>query len=194
MNFKMWVVILLLTGSADRNSYAQVLKNLAPDYVGLQYAGSIGFISVGGGYDLFRQRVRAGLNYGYVPKEMGGNLHLLSTSLFYIPLKLKVSNTVTINPLDVGMKAVYHFGDQFYLNWPERFPRGYYWWKSALRLHLATESSVTHELKSTGRIKSVTGYIELNTNDLYLISYVLNPSSLSVTDIIKIGCGLRIHF
>ncbi len=101
---------------------------------------------------------------------------------------------VTINPLDVGIKTVYHFGDQFYLNWPERFPRNYYWWKSALRQHLVTESSVTRELKSAGKIKSVTAYVGFNTNDLYLISYVLNPSSLSVTDIIKVGCGLRIHF
>lgn len=98
------------------------------------------------------------------------------------------------HPLDIGIKSAYHFGDQFYLNWPERFPRGYYWWKSALRLHLATESSVTRELKNAGSIKAVTGYIELNTNDLYLVSYVLNPTVLAITDIIKIGCGIRIHF
>lgn len=125
---------------------------------------------------------------------MGGSLHLLSVSLFYTPVKLKAFKTVTIKPLDVGVKAVYHFGEQFYLNWPERFPQNYYWWKSALRLHLATESSVTYELKSAGGIKSITGYLKFNTNDLYLISYVLNPSSLSVTDIIKVGCGVRIHF
>ena len=193
MNFKIWVIILLLTGSANWNCRAQVLKDLVPDYVKLQYAGSIGWVSVGGGYDLLGQRVHAGLNYGYVPRQMGGGLHLLSASLFYTPVKLKASKTVTIKPLDVGVKAVYHFGDQFYLNWPERFPRNYYWWKSALRLHLALESSVTHVIKDAGKIKSLTAYIEFNTNDLYLISYVLNPS-VSVTDIIKVGCGVRIHF
>ena len=110
------------------------------------------------------------------------------------PLKIKVAKAFTIHPLDTGIKSAYHFGDQFYLNRPECFPRGYYWWKSALRLHLATESSVTRELKNAGSIKAATGYIELNTNDLYLVSYVLNPTVLAITDIIKIGCGIRIHF
>lgn len=189
-----WLIILLLSGSADGNCYAQGIRALIPDHVGIQYAGSIGWMSVGGSYDMFTERLRAGLQYGYVPKKMGGGLHLLSASVLYRPMKFEVFDAVTVNPLDIGMKAVYHFGDQFYINWPERFPQGYYWWKSALRLHLLTESSVTVKLKNAGKIKSVTGYIEVNTNDLYLVSYVLNPSSLSILDIVKTGCGLRICF
>ncbi|MGN7889928.1 hypothetical protein ACN9ML_01275 [Dyadobacter endophyticus] len=187
-------MLALLIGSADRNCCAQFLKNLVPDHLGVQYAGSIGWVSVGTGYDLFRSRIRTGLHYGYLPKDFGGELHILSASVYCQPLKIKVAKAFTIHPLDIGIKSAYHFGDQFYLNWPERFPRGYYWWKSALRLHLATESSVTRELKNAGSIKAVTGYIELNTNDLYLVSYVLNPTVLAITDIIKIGCGIRIHF
>ncbi|WP_342089008.1 hypothetical protein [Dyadobacter sp. OTU695] len=187
-------MLALLIGSADMNCYAQSVRNLLPDHFGIQYAGSIGWVSVGAGYDLFRSRIRIGLQYGYVPEDLGGELHILSASVYYQPLKIKVSRTVAIHPLDIGIKAAYHFGDQFYLNWPERFPRGYYWWKSALRLHLATESSVTFELKNTGAVKTVTGYIDLNTNDLYLVSYILNPTVLTITDIVKIGGGIRIRF
>jgi hypothetical protein len=191
-NFR--VLTLLLIGATAPLCHAQSIKNLLPDYTSTQYAGSTGWMSVGAAYNLFKHRARVGFHYGFVPEKKGGKLHILSTSLFFKPYMLHASNKIDINPLDIGVKASYHFGDQFFMNLPSKYPDGYYWWKSALRLHLATETSVTYRLKNAGRIKSVTGFLELNSNDLYLVSYVLNFKSLSLSDIIKAGVGLRIGF
>ena len=191
-NFR--VLTLLLIGATASLCHAQSTKNLLPDYITAQYAGSTGWISIGAGYNLFKQHVRVGVQYGFVPEEKGGKLQILSTSFFFKPYVLHASKNIDFNPLDIGVKASYHFGDKFYINWPARFPDGYYWWKSALRLHLATETSVTYKLKNAGRAKYVTAYLELNSSDLYLISYVLNFKSLSLPDIIKAGVGLRIGF
>lgn len=88
----------------------------------------------------------------------------------------------------------YHFGDQFYTKLPSRYPDEYYWWKSALRFHLATQTGLTWNLYEKHRIKSITGYVEFNTNELYLVSYFQNPGSLRLSEVVKAGMGVRMKF
>lgn len=194
MKTAFWIFIVLFTGAIAPSCHSQHRKDYIPDYIAVQYAGSTGWMGIGAGYDILKQHARVGIQYGFVPEEKGGKLHILSNSFFFKPFVLHSAGRVDFNPLDVGVKTSYHFGDQFYLNWPSRFPDGYYWWKSALRIHLATETSLTFKLKNTGRAKSVTTYLELNSSDLYMISYVQNFRSLSIPDIVKAGVGLRVGF
>lgn len=62
-----------------------------------------------------------------------------------------------------------------------------------MRAHLVTETSLTVQLRGHA-FHSLTGYIELNTNELYLISYFQNYRSLNLADIIKVGYGVRANF
>jgi hypothetical protein len=56
---------------------ANAQKFLVPDEAILQYAGSIGYLSVGGGYKLFKnERGNLDFLYGYVPASAGGRLHI----------------------------------------------------------------------------------------------------------------------
>jgi hypothetical protein len=173
---------------------AQSRHTLLPDYVNIQHAGSVGWLSVGIDYDLFKGKGRLGGRFGTVPKSLGGPLQLVSTSLFYVPLTVPLSSRLVLNPVDVGFKMSYHFGEQFYTALPSRYPEGYYWWKSALRFHLATQTALTWKLRDPNKIKSVTGYVELNTNELYLVSYIQNARTLRPSEIIKAGIGVRLKF
>lgn len=184
------VVVLILAAQA---CCAQSFKPFLPDYASIQYAGSSGWLSAGAGYHLFHEHFRVGMQYGFVPRQRGGDLHIMSASLVYKPIRVVLSDKISINPIDFGIKASYQFGENYYLNWPSKYPDGYYWWNSAIRLHLITESSVNVNLRR-GPFKSVTGFVELNTNDLYMISYILNLKSLKPTEIIKTGIGLRLQF
>ncbi|ACT92574.1 hypothetical protein [Dyadobacter fermentans] len=184
---------LLVTGAAGA-AYAQSGQKLVPDFAQLQYAGSIGWMGVGAGYEFFNRRVRTHLQYGYVPPDKGGRLHLLSGAVFYQPVRIKAGARWEINPLDIGFKASYQFGNNYFFNLPSRYPPNYYWWKPALRMHLATESSITRKLRRNASIRSVSAYLEFNTNDLYLVSYVLNAGSLRVTEVVKAGLGIRVGF
>ena len=176
------------------NSGAQTLRKLLPDYLNIQHAGSVGWLSLGVDYDILRGKGRLGGRFGTVPKTQGGPLRLVSTSLFYEPWIFRPSSRLTINPIDVGMKVSYHFGDKFYTELPSRYPDGYYWWKSALRFHVATQTSLTLNLNDHYKIKSVTGYVEFNTNELYLVSYIQNAKSLRLSEVIKVGMGVRLKF
>ncbi|WP_342087384.1 hypothetical protein [Dyadobacter sp. OTU695] len=184
---------LLATGAAS-TSHAQLARKLAPDFAQIQYAGSNGWVGVGAGHEFFNRHLRTNLQYGYVPPAKGGPLHLFSGSIFYQPVRIKVGNHLQVNPLDIGFKGSYQFGNDYFFRLPSRYPPNYYWWKPAFRLHLATESSLTYKLASNTGVRTLSIYLEFNTNDLYMVSYVLNAGSLRIGEVVKAGVGVRLGF
>jgi hypothetical protein len=183
--------ILFLCGQA----FCQERHWSHPDHLVLQYGGSIGYFSGGAGYDVFKNRARASVHYGYVPEGLGGNLNIFSGKLIFIPRSWQLSEKVKINPFDVGLMVSYHAGSDFRSTWPEhRYPPNYYWWQTSFRFHLNVESSITTKIRDHTVFKSVTGYIEFNSNELYMVTYFQNRHALSPADIIKLGAGARFHF
>lgn len=163
-----------------------------PDYAYGQYAGSIGFASAGIGYDVFGKH-RLSLHYGYVPAHRGGPLNIIASKLIFSTYDIRLGNSLTFHPIDAGLMVTYHVEDQFNSRWPQhRYPDGYYWWRPAWRPHLLTQTSITL-YPEMGWFKSVAAYIEFNTNELYLISFLKNMRSLSITDIVKVGVGVGIR-
>lgn len=193
MNRMLALAALLVMGAASY-SYAQFVRKLAPDFAQIQYAGSNGWMGLGAGYEFFHRHLRTNLQYGYVPPAKGGRLHLFSGAVFYQPARIKAGRNWQISPLDIGFKGSYQFGNDYFFNLPSRYPPNYYWWKPAFRLHLATESALTCKLNSNFGIRTLSAYLEFNTNDLYLVSYVLNAGSLRVGEVVKAGIGLRLGF
>ena|SRR5687768_17228978 len=188
-----WMMFLLFVVIADvQTAWSQRPKAL-PDFVTLQHAGSIGFASVGIGYQISKRSLLS-VHYGYVPEIRGGELNIVAAKFLLNTWSLEISDRVQLNPLRFGLMTSYHFGREFRSRWPtHRYPDGYYWWKTSLRAHLLTETSLTVQLRRHA-FHSLTGYIELNTNELYLISYFQNHRSLSLADIIKVGYGVRANF
>jgi hypothetical protein len=188
-----WILILLFVVVGDvQTAWSQRAKAL-PDFVTLQHAGSIGFASVGLGYQISK-RSSASIHYGYVPENRGGELNIVAAKFLLNTWSLRISDRVQLDPLRFGVMMSYHFGKEFRSQWPaHRYPDGYYWWKTSMRAHLVSETSLTIQLRRRD-FHSLTGYIELNTNELYLISYVQNYRSLSLADIIKVGYGIRANF
>lgn len=177
---------------------AQKLKFLIPDGAVLQHAGSIGYMSGGISYDLFKnKRGSLDLLYGYLPESKGGAFSTVSTKLKYRPFVINISKSLTFYPFNPGTFISYMVNKDFDLTWDKnQYPKGYYYWSEALRLHL----SFSNELKlntlasNSSKIKSVALYYELNTNDVYIINYVQNKTYLSITDIFKAGIGIRASF
>ena len=171
-------------------------KNWAlPDFGVVQYAGSIGFVSVGAGYDVFKSKARFSMHYGFIPSTKGGPLNVLTTKFFYKPKYYSLSNRLKLNPFDIGIMGSFHYGDNFEERWPDGVhPKGYYWWHPAIRLHIAMETSLTYLFPKDHRFTSITGYYEFNTNELYLVSYIKNARTIKPWDIVKLGAGVRVSF
>jgi hypothetical protein len=189
------VIFILIILGGTSVSGQQRKHWTSPDHLTLQFAGSIGYLSGGVGYNIFKGNARTSFHFGHVPKSVGGPLNIFAGKLIFVPRSYKLSERTTVNPFDAGIMVSYHLGDDFRSTWPEhRYPEHYYWWQTSFRLHLNLESSITLKLNEHTTFKAITGYLELNTNDLYLVSIFQNHRALTVLDITKLGCGARFHF
>jgi len=191
--------ILPLLLAFTLSSCAQSLKILIPEDAVIQHAGSIGYFSIGGGYELFKNnRGSLDFNYGYVPASKGGELHIVAAKFAYRPFEIKLRDWAKIYPLNPGFFLSYTFHNDLGIKFPtDQYPKGYYYWSEAIRPHLSlsNEFQFIDEslLKKTG-LKAVTLYSEINSNDYYLINFFQNPEELSVSDVFKLGIGLRLKF
>ncbi|MFC5283358.1 hypothetical protein [Pedobacter alpinus] len=185
-------------------SYAQTAdtvkhKWFIPTSAVLQHAGSIGYFSTGIGYKLNKRgKSTLDLLYGFVPAKFGGDLSLITAKFAWRPFKINVKDWAQIYPVNPGVFLSYHAGGDFDTKWDDdNYPDGYYWWSTALRPHISISTELKLDAKKLVpnlRIKYISLYSEFNTNELYGISYFLNPRDLNITGIFKLGIGTRVTF
>ena len=194
--FKLLAFCVIFFSGIDAR--CQFIKKFIPDGAVAQYGGSIGFISGGISYDLFKnKRGSLDLSYGHVPENKGGPLDVFAAKFAYRAFKIKVKDIAMIYPASPGTFISYHPGDKFE-HWNSgQFSKGYYWWSRSTRVHL----SLSTELKLSGKklfgekgIEAIGIYSELNTNELYAVSWFKNRDTMSFMDIVRVGYGVRAYF
>jgi hypothetical protein len=192
-------LIVLLFSLTNSSVFAQGFKFLIPDGAELQYAGSIGYLSGGVSYDLFpNKRGNMDLMYGFVPGNKGGVLHIATVKFAYKPWTIKLKDWGRLYPFNPGLFATYTFHKELSFKFPSgQYAHDYYYWSEALRPHLSFSSEIELNarkfIKETG-IKAIGLYIEMNTNDYYLVNYFQNMSALKIDDIFQLGIGTRVKF
>lgn len=191
------IILFLVLGTLT--SSAQKLKFLIPDAGIAQYGGSIGYFSVGAGYEIFKnKRGYLDLNYGYVPASKGGELHAVTIKLAYKPFEIKLSDWAKLYPFNPGFFLSYTFQEDLAFKFhSSEYPRGYYYWSPALRPHLSVSNEIElsmPEIWDGLGINKIGIYTEFNTNDFYIVNYFQNVSSLSLADVFQLGIGIRLKF
>ena len=185
------VLIFLFTSGQE----PEVKNKALPDHIKLQYAGSIGFLSLGAGYETGNKKFEFDLYYGYVPESVGGvEIHTLTGKTTFLPFKESDNKSVTINPLTLGAYVAYTFGDQYFLFNPEKYPLSYYDYPTALHAGVFLGGRITKNVKKKQLFSRVGLYYELGTTDKEFISYYHNREALKFTDILNVGIGIRGSF
>lgn len=155
-----------------------------------QYAGSMGYMSFGGGVTSQSGKISHELLYGFVPKAYGGPLDKLTYRLTYTPARVMISERVVWQPFNPVLFVSYNFGSDYSLQQSyKKYDDDYYWWSPALRLHGGANSSITF-LNKEGD-KRVQIYLEANTNDRYVVTYWDNTTNMKAGDIFFLGLGAR---
>lgn len=167
-----------------------------PDHLKTQFAGNIGFLSVGAGYLHGNDKLETDLFVGFLPKSIGGD-HIVSvsTKMTYSPWKFALNEEYTVIPFSIGPYLSYSFGSQFDTILPNEYPDGYYWWATSLRFGAFVGGRVQMYIGDKQRIKSFDFYYELGTYDLEFLSYMQNREALQISDIFSLALGvkLRLH-
>jgi len=183
----LFIFILFYTSDAV---YAQYLRKNTS--YGIQYAGSIGFLSMGYYKHSPKDKVSIGLVYGFTPKNAGGPLGSLSLKVRYDPFHLKVHRYISIEPVQIGFFLAQNFGKNIDFRWSHKYPKGYYWWGSSFRQHAFVSTQVSFMIPK-GYFSKASLYLEANTNDLYLYSYFSNQNTITLYDIFFLGIGSRFY-
>lgn len=199
MYFFRIVLTFVLLNFAVAKSYGQAFQFLVPDEAILQFAGSIGYVSGGIGYELFKNdRGNLDFIYGFVPGSKGGVLNMATVKFAYKPWEIKVKDLIKIYPFNPGVFLTYTFHEDLSYRFSEdQYPKNYYNWSEALRPHLSFSNELEFDgtkLWKGSKIKAISLYSEFNTNDYYLINYFQNMSALTPSDIFALGIGLRLKF
>ncbi len=188
-----------ITGEYEKRIYKYHRRwhNLIPTHTAIQYAGSIGIVSMGLGWDYGkRNQWETTVMLGYLPKYHSDKSKITFTlkqnyTPWSLPLKRK---RLTVEPLTCGLFFNTIFSEEFWVEEPDRYPKGYYGFSTRVRTHLFVGQRLTHHFKGNDkRHKSITAYYELNTCDLYLVSLFTNPDYLKLKDILYLGFGIKIQ-
>ncbi len=205
MRFKKLYILIVIIGLSVNSLFAQETNNVKvqdssawnkflPDYVKLQYAGGIGFLSAGVGYTFFKQHLDVSLFYGYVPKWFTvDDLHSISLQFTVKLFRIRVSENVEILPLNIGWYVHHTFGSEFWVKLPDNYPDGYYWWSPGRNAGIFLEGEIkTKLLANKTPASGLAFYVRAGSRGLYLASKVGNKS-IPLTDIIELGFGVTLY-
>lgn len=174
--------------------YQNLWQSLIPSYTKIQYAGSMGLISIGTGWDYGKNNQwETDIFVGFVPKYSTESVKFtLTLKQNFIPWNLRLNDHFRLDPLTCGVYFNTVFGEEFWVSEPDKYPSGYYPFSTKLRLNIFVGQRITFQIPQERLqfAKSVTFFYEISTNELYLISAIQN-SYLKPKDYLGLSLGLK---
>ena len=177
--------------------YRKRWYSLVPTYSKLQFAGNMGLLSVGFGWDYGKHNQwETDLLFGYLPKYDSDRAKVTMTlKQNYIPWNITLGEgPFSFEPLTCGLYFNTVFGDEFWVSEPDRYPSGYYGFSSKIRTHIFLGQRVTFDIPRKKRFmaKSITLFYELSSCDLYIVSAFSN-GYLRMRDYLSLSFGLKMQ-
>lgn len=167
---------------------------LLPDHLKCQYAGNMGFLSLGLGYSLFGGRLQSDLFYGYVPKRRcGDDIHQLTLKNTVYFRSLRLTDTVRWTPVTAGAHLSCKVGNNNRETWvvlPKRYPDRYYP-PTAMQLLLTLGTCVESLIPGSSRRAGI--FFEAGTTALYLQNW-LREKHVAFEEIINLSMGIVRRF
>ena len=183
---------LVVHGTIGQESNAdRVKKGYSPDYVKVQFAGNIGLLSAGVGYNVFNDFMATELLYGYVPESVSEaeKIHVL-TLKNTIPVYSKTWDEIRAS-LITGFTFTYETGNNSELKFPDRFPDGYYF-TNAFHVTLFGGVNVHKKFEKSRKFKGIDFYIEWGAVETYLW-YAITSKEVKLKDAFSTALGINLH-
>jgi len=158
-------------------------------YVKMQYAGNIGLVSFGAGYDFLKSRISIDLSYGNLPKYINGvrvNTIALKPAWHFKPFELRYFNT----DLYLGSSINYSIGRNIYGKAPNYYPLDYVY-PNAFSFNPLLGMRTRFKSKDYG-LRKMSLYVEMGTVDLK-VWYAFRTREVTLFEIWNLGIGLIIH-
>ncbi len=175
-----------------REKYQRGWERLIPKYQIVQFAGSIGAVSVGTGWDYGKKgQWETDFLLGYLPRFSSNEGKVtLTLRENYIPWRVKLGGCWSYRPFSVSLGMNTVLDDEFWVKEPERYPAPYYKFSTRVRFLLFVGQRFAVDLGENHWCKRISFYYEVGTCDLYLISAFSNKW-LRPNDILSLSFGVK---
>lgn len=189
--FKHILISILVVVSLHSNE--KKINNLPFEYFNVQYAGYLGFLSIGGGNTFYDAKYDLEFYIGVTPRLF--NISEITIYTFgvknnYIPYTFQ-HNEYIVRPY-VGAGLLFAKNKRYDPNWQDTIEFSYY---NTLNLHLTINTGININKKfKNSSIKSAGLYVEAVAIDTFLYSYVVNLDTMKLSDIFSLAIGVRIKF
>lgn len=180
----------ILNQNQEEQQKNQVSK-LLPDYASFQFAGNIGFLSAGLGYQLFSNKLNTEMVYGFVPKYQETEAIHQITLKNTVPLFRFQHENLIFTPM-LGLTATYETGRHSFVFLDDKYPDGYYA-SNAFHFTFLLALSVHKDLKPSYLIKGVDFYYEVSTVDTYFW-YGISNKEVKMNEVFSLALGMRLYF
>lgn len=176
-----------------RKHWAQLI----PTQMIVQYAGNMGMMSIGMGWDYGKHKQwETNLLFGYLPKADSDRGKLTMTlKQNFLPWSMYLKHGWMLEPLSCGLYLNTVFGSEFWGNQPSRYPDKYYEpLNTELRINVFLGQRITKIVPANRRkfLKSISAFYEVSTCDLYLRLAVMERK-VSLWDILCLSVGLKMQ-
>ena len=170
---------------------------LIPTQFILQYAGNMGVMSVGIGWDYGKHKQwETNLLFGYLPKISSHRGKLTMTiKENFLPWSMYMKGGWLFEPLSCGLYLNTVFGSEFWDHQPSRYPDKYYEpLNTKVRINAFVGQRVTKIVPANKRkfLKSVSAFYEVSTCDLYVRLLVMEKK-VSLWDILCLSVGVKMQ-
>lgn len=170
---------------------------LIPTYSVIQTCGNMGIISLGIGWEYGkRNQWETQMLFGWIPRFSSGNAKLTFTlKENYIPWHRNLGKGWTFEPLECSIYFNTVFGHSFWTKQPTKYESGYYPFSTRIRPNLALGERFRFDIPNNRRkrIKSLTLFYELGTNDIYFMRFYRNGSA-GFWDVFGLSFGVKVQY
>lgn len=170
-------------------------ERMLPTQAKVQYAGSIGIVAAGFGWDYGRRgEWETDFLFGLVPPYNSAKTKFTITlKESYVPWCIPCSRRISFEPFVCGLFLSSVVSESFWVKEPDRYPDGYYTFSIRIRSHIFMGqrfSCAINTHRADRKLKGISIYYELSTCDLYLISRLSNKT-MKTKDILSLSFGLK---
>lgn len=182
--------------SPQASRHHLVWNSLMPDLVVGQYAGNMGIVSAGIGWDYgHANHWETQFLVGIIPKYDSRRAKVtLTLKENYVPWNVRLSHGLVLQPLQTGLYLNTVLGHEFWAHQPNRYPNGYYGFSTRVRLNVCLGQRITWHTPAHRHwlVKNMAMFYEVSSCDLYIINKVKNPRTVSWRETLCLSLGMQI--
>jgi len=163
-----------------------------PHYVPVQFAGNIGFVSTGVGYNSTRKDYQLAVMYGYVPRSLAhASIHTITAKNNFPLLYHRLKNNQTIIPY-LGLGVTLEVGGNAFFKMPSHFPESYYDFPKNVHVLAYGGARLQRIFSDDMRfLRGIEVYAEGGTVDAYLW-YKTMSDSITFRQIFSLAVGVNL--